>query len=102
VSDIGGLAGLFLGFSLLSLFELILKAFTVIRSYLGKSSCMKNNRQVIKKHSKTRKYTKSQKPHKTRRKVTQNTAVPDIVVIDLLFGEQVEAASVSELNENHV
>jgi hypothetical protein len=68
VSDIGGLAGLFLGFSLLSLFELIVKAYEAIKNFIEKS--------------------KNHKVDNTSKKVAFD---PNVVIIDLLFDGQTEA-----------
>lgn len=92
VSDIGGLAGLFLGFSLLSLFELILKVFAGIRSFIRKSPSVKVDKSISRK---SRKH-KANRIQRSRGNVNQVKSVPDVVVIDLLFGEQVEATIIPQ------
>lgn len=91
VSDVGGLAGLFLGFSLLSLFELIVKCFMTIKNLISPCSCTKLNQVSAQKSlSKSRK----RKNRKSRRKVGQSMNItPDVVVIDMVFGEQIDAAN---------
>lgn len=95
VSDIGGLAGLFLGFSLLSLFELILKGFAGIRDFSRKFTKPKVDKPATKKDTSKSAKHKTNKIQKSRRNVGQRNPVPDVVVIDLLFGEQVESTVIA-------
>lgn len=87
VSDIGGLAGLFLGFSLLSLFELTVKAFEMIKKFIRKPVCTKGKKQKNQKLFKTPNLRRAHKMHKIRRKVAHRNINPDVVIIDLMIDE---------------
>ena len=78
VSDIGGLLGLFLGISLLSLFELTIKAISVLRRLWS---------ILTSKVVKQRKSRNSIKKYRTQR---MNSFMPDLFAIDQLFGEKIE------------
>lgn len=93
VSDIGGLAGLFLGISLLSVYEMLLKAVQIIKKFIGKESCIKINRISTKKHSDRQKRCRKHRTKKLRRKTTPKNVTSDIVIIDMLFGEQVKSSN---------
>lgn len=91
VSDVGGLAGLFLGFSLISLFELIFKCFMTLKNLISPCSCTKLN-QVSEQKSLSK--SRKRKNRKSKRKVGQSmNNTPDVVVIDMVFGEQIDAAN---------
>lgn len=86
VSDIGGLAGLFLGFSLLSLFEIVLKSVAIFKNFIRKSTCLKVN-----KSTSTQKQTKKSRKRKSNKRRIQDKSSSDVVVIDMLFGEHIKA-----------
>lgn len=85
MSDIGGLAGLFLGISLLSLFELVLKAIAISRNFINKLRCLKGKNK--KKH---RKWGNREKK-RARKRIKRNQVTPEIVIVDLVFGEEIKA-----------
>lgn len=75
VSDIGGLAGLFLGFSLLSLYELILKVLAMIRNLFRKITSLKDVQQNKKWGNRdTKRY---------RRRTRKNLVAPEIKTVDV-------------------
>lgn len=91
VSDIGGLAGLFLGFSLLSLFEIILKAVVITKNFFEN----KASRKIVKVSATEQPIKKSRRriinrTLKKRNKISHGNAASDLVVIDLVFGEHIE------------
>jgi len=66
------------------LFELTVIAFAAIKNFIKKPTHMKENQL-----GKQKNFIKPRKRrnHRTKRKVAIN---PDVVIIDLLFGEQIE------------
>ena len=77
VSDIGGLVGLFLGISFLSLFELAVKAFGFLKKIGNRITSSKRNRK---------------RPRKSRKSKNQmmNSNLPDLIAIGQLFGETIK------------
>jgi len=73
--------GLFLGISFLSLFELAIKAFGLLRKVGNRFTSTKGNQ------SKNRKRPRKSRKSKTRR---MNSNLPDLIAIDQLFGETIK------------
>lgn len=70
---------------------MILKAVIIIKNFIRKSLCLDINQIYLNKNLKTQKRRKERRTKRSRRKVAQNNVTPDIVVVDMLFGEQIKA-----------